>query len=125
MSGSRVNSATSKERRLSLTDGKLPIANGNGKSGARGVPERSGIGTEFGAGTKNTGRDSGVRFGRKKVRRGSDYEGAAKAFRAAQQLDPEDHEITGNLAVLLEHNQEGERYGTGAKLDEALVEYES
>jgi hypothetical protein len=36
------------------------------------------------------------------MRRGSDFAGAAKAFRAAQQWDPDDPAITGDLAVLLD-----------------------
>jgi len=59
----------------------------------------------------------------RKFRPGSDYPGAAAAFRAAAQLDPDDQEITGNLAILLEYNQEGVRYGSGAKLQEAISEY--
>jgi hypothetical protein len=57
------------------------------------------------------------------MRRGSDFAGAAKAFRAAQQWDPDDPAITGDLAVLLEYNDEAERYARNAKLDEAIAEY--
>jgi Flp pilus assembly protein TadD len=59
----------------------------------------------------------------RKMRRGSDFAGAAKAFRAAQQWDPDDPAITGDLAVLLEYNDEAEHYARNAKLDEAIAEY--
>jgi predicted Zn-dependent protease len=45
-------------------------------------------------------------FGRK-LRPGSDYVGAAAAFRAARKLDPTDKESGGNLAILLESNADG------------------
>jgi transglutaminase-like putative cysteine protease/tetratricopeptide (TPR) repeat protein len=61
----------------------------------------------------------------RQYRRGSDYAGAEAAFRAAKKLDPEDKEVVGNLAILLEYNHEGERYGPGAKLKEAIAEYQS
>jgi tetratricopeptide (TPR) repeat protein len=61
----------------------------------------------------------------RQYRRGSDYEGAAAAFRSARKLDPDDNETAGNLAILLEYNHEGERYGPGAKMKEAVAEYQS
>ena len=59
----------------------------------------------------------------RKMRPGSDYAGAAAAFRAAAKLDPEDKAIVGNLAILLEYNDDGLRYGPGAKMQEAVAEY--
>jgi transglutaminase-like putative cysteine protease/Flp pilus assembly protein TadD len=59
----------------------------------------------------------------RKLRSGSDYAGAAAAFRAAAKLDPEDKAIGGNLAILLEYNEDGLRYGPGAKMQEAVAEY--
>ena len=59
----------------------------------------------------------------RKYRLGSDYAGAEAAFRTAQKLDPDDDEITGNLAILLEHNHEGRRYGDGAPLKQAVEQY--
>jgi len=59
----------------------------------------------------------------RKFRPGSDYDGAAAAFRAAEKLDRDDKTLTGNLAILLEYNTWGLRYGPGAKLDEAVAEY--
>jgi transglutaminase-like putative cysteine protease/tetratricopeptide (TPR) repeat protein len=59
----------------------------------------------------------------RELRPGSDYAGAAAAFRAAQKLDPKDDKITAKLAILLEFNNMGLRYGPGAKLDEAIAEY--
>ena len=61
----------------------------------------------------------------RELRRGSDYAGAEAAFRGAIKLDPEDKDVFGNLAILLEYNQEGERYGPGAKMKEAVAEYQS
>ena len=57
---------------------------------------------------------------RRKLRPGSDYAGAAAALAAAAKLDPDDKEVQGNLAILLEYNQDGARYGAGAKLKEAV-----
>jgi transglutaminase-like putative cysteine protease/Flp pilus assembly protein TadD len=59
----------------------------------------------------------------RKMRPGSDFAGAAAAFRAAAKLDPEDKAIVANLAILLEHDEDGLRYGPGAKLQEAIAEY--
>jgi transglutaminase-like putative cysteine protease len=61
----------------------------------------------------------------RKLRPGSDYSGAAAAFRAAQALDPDDKTITGNLAILLEYNSIGLRYGPCAPLSQAIAEYRS
>lgn len=59
----------------------------------------------------------------RKLRAGSDYAGAETAFRAAEKLDPEDKEIIAKLALLLEYNRWGVRYGPGARLTEAAAEY--
>jgi transglutaminase-like putative cysteine protease/tetratricopeptide (TPR) repeat protein len=59
----------------------------------------------------------------RKYRGGSDYAGAESAFRAAKALESEDETIVGNLALLLEYNSFGERYGTGAKLKASAAEY--
>jgi Tfp pilus assembly protein PilF len=59
----------------------------------------------------------------RKFRAGSDYAGAEAAFRAAEQLDRDDHAVTGDLAILLEYNHEGQRYGVGAPLREAATVY--
>ena len=64
------------------------------------------------------------RVGRK-LRAGSDYAGAAAAFREAKKLDPDDDTISGNLAILLEYDDEGARYGPNAPLKEAVAEYRS
>jgi len=61
----------------------------------------------------------------RKFRSGSDFAGAAEAFRAAKKLDPEDKAIRGNLGILLEYNNYGERYGAGAPLKDAIREYQS
>ena len=59
----------------------------------------------------------------RKFRAGSDYSGAEVAFRNAITLDLDDETARGNLAILLEYNHEGVRYGQGAKLKEAIDEY--
>jgi tetratricopeptide (TPR) repeat protein len=59
----------------------------------------------------------------RKLRPGSDYAGAEAAFRAAEKLDPDDKTTVANLAILLEHNRWGLRYGPGAKLKDAIAEY--
>jgi hypothetical protein len=61
----------------------------------------------------------------RRFRRGSDYVGAESAFRAAKKFDPEDSAVVGDLAILLEYNHDGERYGPGAKLKESVAEYQS
>ena len=58
-------------------------------------------------------------------RPGSDYAGSAAAFRAAMQLDPDEKDATQELAILLEYNEDGARYATGAKLKEAVQVYRS
>jgi tetratricopeptide (TPR) repeat protein len=60
----------------------------------------------------------------REFRRGSDYAGAALAYRAAQKLDSSDNATTANLAILLEHNGYGERYGHGSDLKGSIVEYQ-
>src|SRR5258708_1989128 len=57
------------------------------------------------------------------MQKGFDGEGAVAAYRKALGLDSNDHETRANLAILLEYNRSGIRYGLGSKLDEALVEY--
>ena len=59
----------------------------------------------------------------RKFRPGSDYAGAEAAYRAAINLDPDDKTNIANLAVLLEHNHWGLRFGPGARFKEALAEY--
>ena len=58
-------------------------------------------------------------------RQGSDYPGAAAAFRASIKLDPDDKSTVQELAVLLEYNEDGARYGSGAKLQDAIAAYRS
>lgn len=48
---------------------------------------------------------------------------ALKALRKAVELDPEDRIAKADLAILLEYNEAGERYGKGADLVEAISLY--
>jgi len=59
----------------------------------------------------------------RKLRHGSDYARAEVAFRQAEKLDADDKQNIGNLAILLEYNPWGLRYGPGAKLKDAVAEY--
>ena len=59
------------------------------------------------------------------MRPGSDWAGAAEAYRAAMKLDPEDHTAQANLAILLEYDPVGRRYGGQSKMKEAIAEYKS
>ena len=58
------------------------------------------------------------------LRPGTDWAGAAEAYRAAAKLDPDDHTAQANLAILLEYDAVGRRYGGQANLKQAVVEYE-
>ena len=61
----------------------------------------------------------------RRLRPGTDFRGAASAYRTAEKLDPADKTIPLNLAVLLEYNRDGLRYGPGADLKGAVAEYRS
>ena len=58
------------------------------------------------------------------MRPGTDWAGAAEAYRAAARLDPEDHTAQANLAILLEYDSAGRRYGGMAPLKQAVAEYQ-
>ncbi|MCP4656223.1 MAG: hypothetical protein GY856_12490, partial [bacterium] len=55
----------------------------------------------------------------------ADLEAAVAAYRKAKELDPDNAVTRQNLAILLEHDREGFRYGPQANLDEAIAEYRS
>ena len=57
------------------------------------------------------------------LRPGSDFAGAAEAYRAAIELDPDDHRTQADLANLLEYDPVGRRYGSQSKMKEAIAEY--
>lgn len=59
----------------------------------------------------------------REFRSGFDLDGAIAAFRKAKELDPDDINIRGQLAIVLQHNKDGIRYGTGAAFDTAIDEY--
>jgi tetratricopeptide (TPR) repeat protein len=58
------------------------------------------------------------------MRPGSDWAGAAEAYRAAIKLDPDEHTAQANLAILLEYDPVGRRYGGQSKMKEAIAEYQ-
>jgi tetratricopeptide (TPR) repeat protein len=60
----------------------------------------------------------------REMRPGSDWAGAAEAYRAAIKLEPDDHTAQGSLAILLEYDPAGRRYSGQAKMKEAVAEYE-
>jgi tetratricopeptide (TPR) repeat protein len=53
-------------------------------------------------------------------KKGMDYDGAIAAYRKAITLDPKDKETRANLALLLEFDPDGTRYGEKARLKEAV-----
>ena len=59
----------------------------------------------------------------RQFRPGSNYTAAEAAYRAAEKLDPADKANIANLAILLEYNRWGLRYGPGARLSDAVAEY--
>ena len=54
------------------------------------------------------------------LKKGMDYDGAIAAYRKAIALDPKDKETRANLALLLEYDADGTRYGEKARLKEAV-----
>jgi tetratricopeptide (TPR) repeat protein/transglutaminase-like putative cysteine protease len=61
----------------------------------------------------------------RELRPGTDWQGAADAYRAAIKLDPDDHNAQGDLAILLEYDAFGRRYSGQAKIKDAVAEYQS
>lgn len=61
----------------------------------------------------------------REFQRGWDREGSIKAFREAKRLDGKDALTRKNLAIVLEYNEAGERYGRGGQLDQAIQEYQA
>jgi Flp pilus assembly protein TadD/transglutaminase-like putative cysteine protease len=59
----------------------------------------------------------------RRLKKGFDYDGAVAAYRKARDLDPKDKDIRANLAMLLEYDSNGERYGATAHLKEAISEF--
>jgi tetratricopeptide (TPR) repeat protein/transglutaminase-like putative cysteine protease len=60
----------------------------------------------------------------RELRPGTDWAGAAEAYRAAEKLDPDDHTAQANLAILLEYDAVGRRYSGQSSLKQAVAEYE-
>jgi tetratricopeptide (TPR) repeat protein len=58
------------------------------------------------------------------LRAGSDLAAAEAAYRAAIQLDPDDHGTEADLAILLEFDPVGRRYSRFSKMKEAAAEYQ-
>jgi len=57
------------------------------------------------------------------LRPGSDFAGAAEAYRAAIKLDNEDHTTEADLAILLEYDKAGRRYSHLAPISQAIEVY--
>ena len=60
----------------------------------------------------------------RELRPGTDWIGAAEAYRAAEKLDSDDHTAQANLAILLEYDSVGRRYSGQSSLKQAVAEYE-
>jgi tetratricopeptide (TPR) repeat protein len=58
----------------------------------------------------------------RRFRRGMDWQGAAEAYRTALKLDPTNPTTRANYAILLEHNEHGQRYAA-ERLDESIKQY--
>jgi tetratricopeptide (TPR) repeat protein len=56
------------------------------------------------------------------IMKGMDYDGAVAAYRKAIALDPKDKETRANLALMLEYDHDGTRYGEHAPLQESVAE---
>lgn len=56
-------------------------------------------------------------------RPGFDWEGAVAAYAKAKELDAENWNARADYAIVLEHNSLGDRYRSGARLDDAIAEY--
>jgi len=57
------------------------------------------------------------------MRSGSDIKGAIAAYKKAKELLPLDLSIRSSLAFVLQHSDDGVRYGDAARMDEAIDEY--
>ena len=60
----------------------------------------------------------------RELRPGTDWAGAAEAYKAAVKLDPDEHTAQADLAILLEYDSAGRRYSGQAHLKQAVAEYE-
>ncbi len=61
----------------------------------------------------------------RRLEKGWDPQGSEAAYRKAIELDKDDNLSRANLAILLEFNSYGDRYGPGARLADAIKEYEA
>ena len=57
------------------------------------------------------------------LRAGSDFDGAAAAYRASIALDGEEHSTEGDLAILLEYDKVGRRYSRTAPMQQSIEVY--
>ena len=61
----------------------------------------------------------------REYRKGADLPGAIAAYRKARELAPKDVDVRSELAKILTRGDDGELFGKGARLDEAIAEYKS
>ncbi|HEY0158421.1 MAG TPA: DUF3857 domain-containing protein [Thermoanaerobaculia bacterium] len=59
----------------------------------------------------------------RELRSGADIRGAIAAYRKAKELDKDDLVIRAELGMMLQHSDDGVRFGDPARLNEAIAEY--
>ncbi|HEX8616093.1 MAG TPA: DUF3857 domain-containing protein [Thermoanaerobaculia bacterium] len=59
----------------------------------------------------------------RELRSGADLPGSIAAYRKAKELDPQDLTTRAELAMILQHSDDGGRYADVARMNEAIAEY--